>query len=139
MTELTDALRSEIEDVHTFIAAWFRGDVTADDAMFEAGLAGRIGPQLVNIQPSGRVLTRSNLVDGIRAGFGSNPDFQIWISDASVRWTDGGKALVTYVEFQQGARQTVPADNRRISSVLFDIRGERPMWLHIHETGLDAL
>jgi len=137
MSQLAHALRREIEDVHAFIASWFRGDLIPDDAVFDNGLCARMAAELVNIQPSGQVLTRSDLVDGIRAGHGSNSNFRISISDVVLRWVGDGKALVTYVEFQQGARQTVPADNRRISSVLFDLSGERPLWLHIHETGLD--
>ena len=44
---MIDRLRSEIEDVHAFISAWFRGDITRDEAAFDARLAQRrIGGQI---------------------------------------------------------------------------------------------
>lgn len=136
---MSEHLRREIEQVHSFIAAWFRGEIPRDDAIFDAGLAARMDPAMVNIQPSGKVLSYTDLVDGIRTSHGSNPDFQIEISDVALQFVDGDLALVTYVEHQRGAKNTVPADNRRVSSVLFRGRhaGEDPLWLHIHETGLD--
>ena len=136
---MSDHFRREIERVHAFIAAWFRGDVARDDALFDSQLATRMDRALVNIQPSGQILTHSDLVDGIRAAHGSNPDFHIEISDVVLRLVDDDLALVTYVEFQRGAKNTVPADNRRVSSVLFRCvhPDAEPVWLHIHETGLD--
>ncbi|MGI9476225.1 MAG: DUF4440 domain-containing protein [Hyphomicrobiaceae bacterium] len=136
---MIDRYRTEIEEMHAFIAGWFQGSVAQDAALFEAQFARRLDPALVNIQPSGQVLTRADLLDGIRAGYGGNSKFSIEIDDVALRWADDGLALVTYVEFQRGARNTVPSDNRRISTVLFrDAPGAaQPVWLHIHETGLD--
>jgi len=136
---MSDRLGSEIEHVHAFIAGWFRGEVAQDDALFDAELAARLDVGLVNIQPSGQILTRAELVEGIRSGYGGNPNFSIEIDDVVVRFADNDVALVTYVEFQRGALNTVPADNRRVSSVLFRGvgDGEAPVWLHIHETGLE--
>lgn len=134
---MIEKLRTEIEDVHEFIAAWFRGDVARDDALYDAKLADRVAADLVNIQPSGQVLTRAELVEGIRKGHGSNPAFEIRISDVVLRSADNERALVTYVEHQSGARNSA-AENRRISSVWFAISpGATPTWLHIHETGCD--
>ena len=96
-----------------------------------------MAPNLINIQPAGQVLSRPVLMDDICAGHGSNPDFRISMSDVAVRWAAKHCALVTYIEIQEGALQTVPSDNRRISSVLFDISGEQPVWLHNYETVLD--
>ena len=75
----TELLCSEIGQVHAFIAAWFRGDVDQDDATFEAQLANRFDPRMINVQPSGQVLTRSDLLDGLRKGYGANADFEIEI------------------------------------------------------------
>lgn len=140
MTEMMSVrLRSEIEHVHAFISAWFRGEVTRDAALFDAQLAARLDSALVNIQPSGQALTRAELVNGIRSGYGGNPKFRIDIDNVVVRFADNDLALVTYVEYQRGAKNTVPADNRRVSTVLFRgvQEGAAPVWLHIHETGLD--
>lgn len=136
---MVDRFRDEIEEVHAFIAAWFRGDVAQDDALFEKELAGRMDVALVNVQPSGQILTRAELIDGIRSGYGSNSEFRIEIENVEVQSASNELTLLTYVEFQRGARNTVPADNRRVSTVLFrEVPGApRPLWLHIHETGLD--
>ncbi|MFT5507285.1 MAG: hypothetical protein ACI89J_000349 [Hyphomicrobiaceae bacterium] len=135
---MIEKLRTEIEDVHTFIAAWFRGDVACDDALYDAKLAGRMAADLVNIQPSGQMLTRADLVEGIRQGYGGSPEFRISISDVALRAADQSRALVTYVEHQSGAKNSA-SDNRRISSVWFDVTADTapPMWLHIHETRCD--
>ncbi|MFK7897602.1 MAG: hypothetical protein AB8G23_17325 [Myxococcota bacterium] len=135
---LKATLVQEVDAVHAYISAWFRGDVPQSDADFIREFAGRLAPGMVNIQPSGQILTGEQLVTGIRAGYGSNPDFRIAIREGELRGFDdqGGLAMFTYAEFQTGARQTVPADNVRVSSVLFSVsaEAERPFWLHIHET-----
>lgn len=83
-------------------------------------------------------MTRDELLEGIAVGYGSNPDFRIEIREGELRGfeSQGGLALFTYAEYQTGARQTVPADNVRVSTVLFSIGdgSTRPLWLHIHET-----
>ena len=46
------------------------------------------------------------------------------------------RVLATYVEHQDGARNTTPSSNTRISTVLFRVdQTDGPLtWLHIHET-----
>lgn len=128
----------EIEAVHDFIGAWFRGEPENTDQVFKDGLADRLHAQLVNIQPGGQTLARADLLDPIRAAYGANPNFHIRISDVTVHFVfnDQGLILASYVEHQSGARNTTPADNDRVSTVLFNIadRTQRPVWLHIHET-----
>ena len=135
-------VESEVERVHEFIASWFRGETERDDAQFDRRFGDRMLPGLINIQPNGRTLTRDELVESIRDAFGTNPEFQIAISDVEVRWMDDrpGHLLATYVERQTGARNTIPSSNSRISSVLFrfDATRDRLLWLHIHETSLDT-
>ena len=134
---MIEKLRTEIEDVHAFIAAWFRGNVARDDALYDAKLASRMGADLVNIQPSGQVLTRADLVEGVCQGYGASPEFRIRISNVVVRTADQDRALVTYVEHQSGAQNSA-SSNRRISSVWFDLAAEgAPVWRHIHETWCD--
>ena len=58
LADLDQRLRAEVETVHTFISAWFRGEVERSDRLFQQQLAGRLAPDMVNIQPSGRTLTR---------------------------------------------------------------------------------
>ena len=131
---------AEVEAVHAFIAAWFRGEGEQSEAAYKAGLLDRLAPDMVNIQPSGQTLSLADLVDPIRAAYGVNPDFQIRISDVAVRYVDddSGLALATYLEHQSGARNTVPSSNTRTSSVLFRVSNAsgRLLWLHIHETAV---
>lgn len=135
-------VRTEIETVHAFISAWFRGEVGQSKTAFDAQLADRLAPSFVNIQPSGQVLTRSDLLTSLYEGHGSNPKFRISIADSTVRYQENAGRLVmaTYREHQQGAKNTDPPDNVRISTVLFELSpGDgRPAWLHIHETGLSG-
>lgn len=133
-----DRFRREIEEVHAFIAAWFRGDIEQTEDAFESELAGRLDASLINIQPSGRTLSRSELIEGIRAGYGRNQAFSISISDVTLHRSNSEQALVTYVELQRGAKNTVPSDNTRVSTVLFGglTDGSRLQWLHIHETAV---
>ncbi len=137
---IEERIRTEIEIVHGFISAWFRGKIGQSKAAFDAQLADRLAPSFVNIQPSGQVLTRSDLLTSLYDGHGSNPNFRISIADSTVRYREGTGRLVmaTYREHQKGARNTDPPDNVRISTVLFELpAGDgRPTWLHIHETGL---
>ena len=136
-------IEAEIESLHDFISAWFRGECAASDDAFADGFTCRLDQNFINIQPSGEVLTRNDLLEPIRAAYGTNSEFRITISDVSVQHIDhdGGMVLATYVEHQSGARNTTPAANARISSVLFrNIAGDdRLLWLHIHETAVRAL
>ena len=143
MSDLSDwnaRVTSEIEALHAFIAAWFRGECERTDAAYRAGLLDRLAPDMVNIQPSGQTLSLDDLVEPIRAAYGVNPDFQIRISDVALRYIDQGSNLVmaTYLEHQSGARNTVPSSNTRTSSVLFRVSeaSGRLIWLHIHETAV---
>ena len=135
---LAAAVRREIEDVHRFIAAWFRGEIAARGDEFDRTLAARLAPQLVNIQPAGQVLTRDELLTAIREGHGANPDFQIAIRDVVLHpeLANAELVLATYTELQSGARNTDPPDNARISTVLLRVNPATDgfTWLHIHET-----
>lgn len=155
-SEIEASVREEVERLHAFISGWFRGEVSESNALFEASFASRLAPELINIQPAGAVLTRAELMEGIRAGYGANPDFRITISEVMLRWSsaagearvteegvhsgdvggDSVVALATYREFQEGAKQTVPPDNTRVTTVLMRLGGpgEGPLWLHLHET-----
>ncbi len=135
---LETRLRCEVEEVHAFIAGWFRGTVTNDQATFNAGLGDRLADDLINIQPAGRVLTRDDLLIPMFGAYGANPGFDISIRDFRLLHlpADGKTAAATYVEDQRGALNTVPADNSRITTVLFDVSADEPLWLHLHETAV---
>ncbi len=135
---LETRLRREVEEVHAFIAGWFQGAITNDRVTFDAGLGNRLAQGLINIQPAGQVLTRDDLLIPMFGVHGANPDFDISIRDFRLLHVspDGMTATAVYVEDQRGALNTVPADNSRITTVLFDISGDAPLWLHLHETAV---
>ncbi|MEM1130986.1 MAG: DUF4440 domain-containing protein [Pseudomonadota bacterium] len=133
MTAL-DHATDEIVRLHRFIEGWFQGGIPED--RFDPDFADALHPDFENIQPSGKVLPRSALLDPIRAAKGANPDFRITIEEPRLlgTWPAAGLILATYVEHQTGARNSAP-DNRRRSTVLFET-GPRLMWRHLQETGL---
>ena len=135
-SELEGLVRDEIIALHDFIAGWFRGEIANTDDQFETGFAGHLGAEFQNIQPAGKVLTKGDIVNGIRKAHGANPDFRISIHDVAVRelFDEGTKVLATYLERQTGARATTPADNDRLSTALMQRDGDRLTWLHLHET-----
>lgn len=122
----------EIVRLHRLIDGWFRGDIAAD--RFDPDFADALHPEFENIQPSGAVLTKADLLDPIHAAHGANPDFRITIEEPRLLDTWPGLILATYVELQEGARRSA-AVNRRRSTVLFQ-DGERLLWRHLQETGL---
>ena len=142
MARLEPEVAHEIEAVHDFISAWFRGDMPVEDNDFETGLAARLAPQLINVQPAGQILTRDELLTAIRMGHGANPAFRIKIRDVRIHgcFEDGNLVLASYTELQTGALNTKPSDNARISTVLLQRKREADgfTWLHIHETATDT-
>ncbi len=128
---LTDPIE-EIIRLHDVIAGWFRGEIAAD--RFGPEFADALHPEFENIQPSGSVLTKADLLDPIRAAHGANPDFRIAIERPRVIGTWPGLVLATYVEYQTGARASAQ-ENRRRSTALFET-GPHLLWRHLQETGL---
>lgn len=136
-SELEQAVCSEVEDLHTFIAGWFRGDLENRESVFDEGFTARLSGTFQNIQPNGGVLTRNDIAGGIRSAHGTNPDFRISIHDVSLRDTyhDNRLLLATYLERQSSAKNTIPADNDRVSTVLMRQGDDgKLIWLHLHET-----
>lgn len=123
---------AEVVRLHQVIDGWFRGDLATD--RFTPDFADALHPDFENIQPSGLVRSKADLLDPIRAAHGANPDFRITIEEPRLIATWPGLILFGYVEFQTGARNSAP-DNRRRSTVLFE-DGDRLVWRHLQETGL---
>lgn len=136
MNHLLDDVRLEVERLHDFFAGWFQGTIAQTE--FEHRFAARLHPAFENVQPSGRALTRDTLLTSLRQAWGSNPDFQIEIRETRIlgTWPDCGLVLAGYVEAQFGARNTIPADNLRRSSVLFERSAGGLVWRHVHETAM---
>ena len=123
----------EIVRLHDFISGWFRGEIASD--RFEAEFADALHDSFENIQPSGDVLSKADLLDPIRDAHGANPDFRISIETPQLIAEYADQIVMTYVEFQQGARNSNP-ENRRRSTVLFERETDRLIWRHLQETGM---
>ncbi|MEL6476444.1 MAG: hypothetical protein AAFR17_03880 [Pseudomonadota bacterium] len=123
----------EIVRMHDFLSGWFQGEIAAD--RFGPDFADRMDPEFENIQPSGRVLTKPDLVEAIRKGHGANPEFEIAIEEPRILGSWPGLILAGYVEYQTGARDSA-AENRRRSTVLFADDGSTLTWRYLQETGL---
>ncbi len=138
MTEALDEVTAEIKRLHEFFEGWFQG--TLPEAALSQILAPALHLDFEYIQPAGTVLTRQVLLEGIANGHGTNPDFRIEIREPRLlgHWPDAGLILAGYVEAQFGARNTIPADNLRRSTALFERNRDRLVWRHAHETALPS-
>jgi hypothetical protein len=124
---------AEVVRLHDFLGAWFRGEL-ADDH-FEPNFANVLHPDFENVQPAGVTLTRSDLLEPIRAGRGASPDFQITIDAPRLLGTWPRLILFQYIECQTGALASAP-ENRRLSTVLFEAGSKLLIWRYLTEIGL---
>lgn len=134
-TNPAQAARAEIERLHAFIESWFRGTMPKDT--FAEGFANRLHTGFENIQPSGDVLSRADLLDPIRDAHGANRDFRIEIRDVRLLgvWPETNLLQATYIESQSGARNSDARNDRR-STVLFEAPLGRLIWRHLQETAV---
>lgn len=123
----------EVVRLHDFLGAWFRGELTSEE--IEKGLADVLHPDFENVQPAGVILTRDKIVEAIREGRGTNPDFRITIEKPRLLGSWPKMLLFQYVEYQTGARASAP-ENRRLSTALFEKDGEKLVWRYLTEVGL---
>ncbi len=134
-TNLEQAVREEIEELHKFFVSWFSGSAPSTDEYFDHNFTNRFDPQFVLIPPAGITLKLVDLSETVHAAHGSNPDFRIAIRKATVRRHWDNHMLATYEEWQRNALASTPPDNGRVATVLFRI-SKKLTWLHIHETWL---
>ncbi len=132
MADLLAAATAEIVRLHDVIEGWFTGRLAVD--RFEPDFADALHPPFENIQPSGLVSSRADLLDALRAAHGANPDFRITIEEPRLLAVYPRLILAGYIEAQTGARNSAP-ENRRRSTVLFET-GDRLLWRYLQETAL---
>ena len=137
--ELEQRLLNEVVEFHDFIAQWFRGEVEDDALLFDHHTKQKLAPDFINIQPLGLVLTREQLLDPIFQAHGVNADFDISIREFHLMFVgkEDSFAVARYIEDQSGARNTIPPNNSRISSVGFRLE-DQILWQFCHETGLKS-
>ena len=88
------------------------------------------------VTPQGDVLTRAQVLAGVRDGHGAR-HVRIWIEEPALLWDSASIVIARYQEWQQEA-----ADPKgRVSTVVFERDGATPnglRWLSVHETWLGA-
>ena len=131
---LGTAALAEVERLHRFFEAWFRGSLPRDAAAF-AACADALAAGFVQVDPQGREHRRGDLLARLEAAHGCRADapFAITIEDARVLLERDGLALVTYVELQVSGSTTTA----RGSTALLVADSVAPLgaaWLHLQET-----
>ena len=126
-----NALELEIRELHQFFEDWFRGAVPDDDHTF-ARLDLALHPRFTMVPPSGELLSRKAVVEGVRAAYGSGPR-NIQVERIEMIDSSGERLTAGYEEWQQvdGVRTA------RRSTVLFvvDFNATNSLrWLHLQET-----
>ena len=128
-----DAAVAEVEELHAFFVRWFRGQVAESDAEFER-FASALAPEFEMVVPSGSLLTREQVLEGVRGAHGQWRDdggSRIEVRNAKAHPTGAGVFRVSYEEWQQRAGEL---KGRRSTALLRQGKAGRLEWLHVHET-----
>ena len=137
-----DAIAAEITRLHDFLSRWYNGNVDNTDEIFNAHCSDHLSADFLNVQPGGARLTRAVFNAVIKGGYGANPDFKTHIRNVEIRLQlEAGRFwLVTYEEYQRGAKSSAPL-NARFSTLLIEKQDDGVgtntfLWHHLHETWL---
>lgn len=133
MSDLEDAVRREVEELHRFFVAWFAGE--ADKAELDSVFASHLDDGVLYITPDGNRIEHAGLLDMLRGTHGANADFRIQVRDVRILRDLGEHLIVTYSEWQKQARFSEPSNNARFTTALMT-KAQPFKWLHIHETWL---
>lgn len=132
-SEQLSSVRNEIESLHDFFVGWFTGRL--GKGAFETGFRCKFSEDFVLIPPGGQRLSLNQLDRNLQDAYGRNPNFKIEIRAVQILRVFDDHLLAVYEEWQRNALASKPADNGRVSTVLF--RNEKSLtWLHVHETWL---
>jgi len=134
MEKSLEQVRSEIESLHDFFCGWFAAKVS--EAELETQFLSRFSNDITLIPPAGIKLGLDDLVNLMRGGYGSNPNFRIQIRNVTIRYESDSCVLATYEEWQRNALASKPPDNGRVTTVMFAKEKDGLIWLHVHENWL---
>lgn len=127
---LAELAAREVVALHEFFMAWFRPGPTPDFRACERAFH----PDFRMITPAGRLLSRSEIIQGIQAARGAlQESLTIDIRDIRTLWQEGDAALLAYIEQQYRDGRTT----RRRSSALLLREPSAPrgiLWRHLQET-----
>lgn len=134
MANSLEQVRSEIENLHDFFCGWFAASVPVTE--LDKQFLPRFSKDITLIPPAGIKLYLDDLINLMRGGYGSNSNFRIQIRNVTIRYESDNCILATYEEWQRNALASKPADNGRISTVMFVKEKSGLIWLHVHENWL---
>lgn len=131
--------REEVVGLHEFFVAWFGGEIE-NSAVELARFTAASHPNFVMVVPSGQIIDKAAVVDGLRSAHGSRAgrDFRIEIRNVTDRVVAEGAVLLTYQEWQFEGPRVASA---RTSTAMFVAAPHAPngvVWRHLHETILGA-
>ena len=129
-SDLADLAAREVVALHEFFVAWFRPGPAPDFRVCEDAFH----PDFQVVTPDGRLLARTEIIQGIRAARGAlAPSLTIDVLDIRPLWQEADAALLTYIEQQYREGRTT----RRRSSALLLRAASAPrgiLWRHLQET-----
>jgi hypothetical protein len=142
MIDIQTICETEIEGLHQFFQDWFNGVLSQTEAAF-APFPKALGAGFTIVSPEGRVSDRNSILKMLWEGHGAQKGIRIWIEGVRVRFVGADMVMALYEEWQQvdaslavdASLNKMPASSR-ISSVLFKVKGDQLVWLHVHETWL---
>ena len=131
----TEVARKEIEALHRFFEAWYRGVPKNTETAF-ARFPEVLAADFRIISPDGRRSSRAEVLEAVRGGHGSRPDaFRIEIRNVEAREVGKTVLLAGYEEWQHDGG-TVRGWR---STAVFTRYAAAPgglLWHHVQETGL---
>ncbi len=138
MTLQSSEIETAIHDIHAFFTDWIGGRSPGDPETFRKNALDRISDDLVAIFPAGRIFGKKDFSGYMSGLYGSNPEFRIKIRDIRVAHNGGDMAVVTYQEWQRGAKDSDQPENGRVSTMVVREKrsGEGIEVLNVHETWL---
>lgn len=133
MEPLEKAVRAAVEDLHVVFVDWFTGKAARDglDRLF----APLLDPRIRIVSPDGTSFGRDDFLAKLRPAYGRNPDLRIAVRDVRLLHDLGETLLISYSEWQAGARETERRENARLTTALLT-KSAPFYWLHVHETWL---
>lgn len=132
-TELENAVRQEVEDLHAFFVGWYNGDLP--ESAYETAFLAKLDSGFTIILPSGVELNYGELCSAMKASFGKKKGFQIEIRKVRLVKSAETMVVATYEEWQHNDQEGPDSATARVSTVVFE-RGEVLLWRHVHETWL---
>ncbi len=133
MQTLEQTVRKAVEDLHVVFCDWFTGKAAEKD--LDQIFAPLLDPRIRIVSPDGNSFGRDAFLAKLRPAYGRNPDLRIAVRDVQLLHDLGDSLLISYSEWQKGARETAHSTNARLTTALLT-RTQPFYWLHVHETWL---